>query len=512
MGCISSTTSTIARPDGNGSDFDKRYELLNEIGKGQFASVHKILHRDPPVKHFAAKVMKKGVTVADGVVHMPLSKEALSREVDILRVLEGKKNVITLCGVYESSSKIFIVTELCAGGDLFTYLSSQRSGAISYGDLSWIGYQLLSAVNFCHSHHIMHRDIKPENIMFKHQMDQSPLKLIDFGCGCFMNKKQAGERARPKDSNENEIEFATVFAGTPFYVAPEVFGGCYSYSADVWSIGVIMAVIMAGYPATEVQDAFDLMQELQGRDLRNFPAMPANLPEPYFDFLDRLLNVNANKRESTAVMMNHEFMTRAHDFGTGADENTLLQAHGADGKSPPTNKSADAIEVVHEVLHDQLNQSIGRHATYMNFLHFQTKASVLIAACLSQQQLLKLLVVLEASTTGELGIVKLWEVREALNSIGEADLLEDFGQEGRTYNRYAFEVGKLKSLVTNYDDVPTKKTRRDRNSTVVTGLRGAGNSDQFLNLGADGGGQALKKKKKQMHDIGGSVHGTRAFG
>lgn len=122
MGCISSTTSTIARPDGNGSDFDKRYELLNEIGKGQFASVHKILHRDPPVKHFAAKVMKKGVTVADGVVHMPLSKEALSREVDILRVLEGKKNVITLCGVYESSSKIFIVTELCAGGDLFTYL------------------------------------------------------------------------------------------------------------------------------------------------------------------------------------------------------------------------------------------------------------------------------------------------------------------------------------------------------------------------------------------------------
>lgn len=164
-----------------------------------------------------------------------------------------------------------------------------------------------------------------------------------------------------------------MFAGTPFYVAPEVFGGCYSYSADVWSIGVIMAVIMAGYPATEVQDAFDLMQELQGRDLRNFPAMPANLPEPYFDFLDRLLNVNANKRESTAVMMNHEFMTRAHDFGTGADENTLLQAHGADGKSPPTNKSADAIEVIHEVLHDQLNQSIGRHATYMNFLHFQVR-------------------------------------------------------------------------------------------------------------------------------------------
>ncbi|GMH75829.1 hypothetical protein TrST_g10 [Triparma strigata] len=504
-GCTSiGSSNTITRPDGNGVDFLKIYDFLEEVGRGQFAAVHKVRLHSCPSQCFAAKVMKKGVTFVDGVVHTPLSKEALSREVDILRVLEGKKNVVNLHSVFESPAKIFIVTELCAGGDLFTYLSSQRSGKISFGDLSWIGYQLLSAVDFCHAHHIMHRDIKPENIMFKHQMDQSPLKLIDFGCGCFMNKKQGGERAHSKDSDENEIEFATVFAGTPFYVAPEVFGGCYSYSADVWSIGVIMAVIMAGYPATDVQEAFDLMQEIQGRDLRNFPGMPSNLPEAYFDFLDRLLNVNANRRESTASLMKHDFTRTAHDFGTSEDSQQLLQAHGADGKKKRRPSFLD----------DELTQSIGRHCTYLNFLHFQTKAAVLIAASLTQAQLLKLLVVLEASTMGDLGIVTLWEVREALNSIGEVDLLEDFGQEGRTYNRYAFELAKLKNLVTNYAQVPVPKSPRNRNSTMVAGaglgLPAAGNSAQFLNIGTEAGAKKFTKKKK--FDLGGSVHGTRAFG
>ena len=62
-------------------------------------------------------------------------------------------------------------------------------GAITYSDLAKIGYQLLIAVHHCHSHRVMHRDIKPENIMFKHSMDGSPLKLVDFGCGCYMEEE-----------------------------------------------------------------------------------------------------------------------------------------------------------------------------------------------------------------------------------------------------------------------------------------------------------------------------------
>ena len=115
---------------------------------------------------------------------------------------------------------------------------------------------------------------------------------------------------------------------------------------------------------------------------------------------------------------------------------------------------------------------------------------------------------------GDLGIVTLWEVREALNSIGEVDLLEDFGQEGRTYNRYAFELAKLKNLVTNYAQVPVPKSPRNRNSTMVAGaglgLPAAGNSAQFLNIGTEAGAKKFTKKKK--FDLGGSVHGTRAFG
>ena len=96
--------------------------------------------------------------------------------------------------------------------------------------------------------------------MFKHSFDSSPLRLVDFGCACFLSEEaQSNGYCHGNEMGDDGL-YATLFAGTPFYVAPEVFDRKYSYPADIWSIGVIMCVVMAGYPAEDVEEAFTLMR------------------------------------------------------------------------------------------------------------------------------------------------------------------------------------------------------------------------------------------------------------
>lgn len=98
--------------------------------------------------------------------------------------------------------------------------------------------QIMLAVNYLHTHGIVHRDLKPENFLFEDDSERSLLKLIDFGLSSKV-KKGFGDEAYMMES----------VVGSPYYIAPEVISGKYSHECDIWSIGVIMYVLLAGaYP------------------------------------------------------------------------------------------------------------------------------------------------------------------------------------------------------------------------------------------------------------------------
>jgi calcium-dependent protein kinase len=112
--------------------------------------------------------------------------------------------------------------------------------------------QMLSAVKHLHIHGIVHRDLKPENFLLATNESESEIKLIDFGLSKRFVSKQ---------------DHMHTVVGTPFYVAPEVLKGDYDYQCDVWSLGVILFILLCGYPPFEGNSNKDIFHRVLNQDL-----------------------------------------------------------------------------------------------------------------------------------------------------------------------------------------------------------------------------------------------------
>merc|ERR1719334_1449185 len=141
-------------------------------------------------------------------------------------------NIIKLFETFEDHRNIYLVMELCSGGELFDRIIA--TGHFSEKEAAVLMQQIIRAVYYMHENSICHRDLKPENFLFmtKDPIESNYLKIIDFGLSC-------------KFSPDKVMETK---AGTPYYVAPQVLSGKYDHQSDIWSCGVIMYVLLCGYP------------------------------------------------------------------------------------------------------------------------------------------------------------------------------------------------------------------------------------------------------------------------
>jgi calcium-dependent protein kinase len=150
--------------------------------------------------------------------------------------------------MFEDQSRYYVVSELCAGGELFDYIATRKH--LSESMAAGIIRQVLSAVAYCHEHHIVHRDLKPENLL----LDAPPtntggiqIKVIDFGTSCLCSEN---ERLKKK-------------LGTAYYIAPEVLSMSYNEKCDIWSCGVILYILLSGYPPFAGQTDEEIMQKVK---------------------------------------------------------------------------------------------------------------------------------------------------------------------------------------------------------------------------------------------------------
>jgi calcium-dependent protein kinase len=141
-------------------------------------------------------------------------------------------NIVRLEEVYESHSEIYLVQELCLGGELFDRLDEQPDYHYTEAECARLIKQMLCAVRYLHSKGIIHRDLKLENFLFSSTAKDSELKMIDFGLS--------------KHFRYGEIQHEAV--GTPYTVAPEVIRGSYDERCDIWAIGVISFLLLSGDP------------------------------------------------------------------------------------------------------------------------------------------------------------------------------------------------------------------------------------------------------------------------
>lgn len=247
-----------------------RYEIGKQLGQGTFAKV------------FYARNLTTGLAVAikminkDKVMKVGLM-EQIKREISIMRLVKHP-NVLQLFEVMASKSKIYFVLEYAKGGELFNKIA--KGGKLSEDAARKYFHQLISAVDYCHSRGVYHRDLKPENLLLD---ENENLKVSDFGLSALTESKR-----------QDGLLHTT--CGTPAYVAPEVLSrkGYDGAKADIWSCGVILFVLVAGYLPFHDTNLIEMYRKISRADFR----CPRGFSTELKDLLHRILDPDPSTRIS----------------------------------------------------------------------------------------------------------------------------------------------------------------------------------------------------------------------
>jgi len=212
------------------------YELGDEIGRGGFSVV------------FEAKEKKTGQKVAVKCVQLACQADdeamnALKREIRIMKKV-NHPNILKLYEVFVEEESFYLVMELVPGKELFERIIDR--GQYSERHASNIIRQIVSAVDYLHSNGIAHRDLKPENLLSSGDDENEVIKIIDFG----LSKKFGDEQL-------------VTSVGSPGYVAPEVLTAeIYDKSVDMWSVGVILYILLCGFPPFFADTSTELFKKI----------------------------------------------------------------------------------------------------------------------------------------------------------------------------------------------------------------------------------------------------------
>nr|XP_023880903.1 CBL-interacting serine/threonine-protein kinase 9 [Quercus suber] len=200
-----------------------KYELGKTVGEGSFAKV-KFAKNVENGDNVAIKILDRDQVLRHKMV------EHLKREISTMKLIKHP-NVVKLFEVMASKSKIYIILEFVGGGELFDKIA--KNGRLKEDEARKYFQQLINAVDYCHSRGVYHRDLKPENLLLD---SYGVLKVSDFGLSAFAQQVR-------------EDGLLHTACGTPNYVAPEVLHdkGYDGTASDIWSCGVILFVLMAGY-------------------------------------------------------------------------------------------------------------------------------------------------------------------------------------------------------------------------------------------------------------------------
>ena len=262
---------------------EKDYKLDKEVGEGAFAKVFRATHNESRDKRAVKVISKNGRDIKE-----------LLEEVETLSKL-AHPNIMQIYAVYDNDDKLYIVSEYCQGGELFDMIS--KKGSFCEKDAAFIMKQVLSAICYSHQNHIVHRDLKPENILLEERINDLTIKIIDWGCA----------RALKENETLNQVD------GSPFYIAPEVLAGKYDAKCDVWSCGVILYIILCGYPPFQGDSDDEIFKAVQEGELVFNPEDWGTVSEEAKDLIKKMLTRDPVARISALDCLAHPWFEKSLD-------------------------------------------------------------------------------------------------------------------------------------------------------------------------------------------------------
>jgi len=265
-------------------DIYEKYILENQIGKGHFGVVYLGLNKFNNLKVAIKILNKENMDETDIFL--------VKKEIEILKICKNIGRVVHLYNHYETAKKFFLVFEYCSGNSLYDYLYP-RNFNVSENDAKTIIYHLSSVIYDLELYGICHRDLKIENILLNSNNDIYNLRLTDFGLSCIIGPNE----------KKNEPY------GTLTYVAPEVLKRePYSFEVDLWSLGIITYLLLAGRLPFNNEDNNILMNNIINIEPNYEILNLKNISNEAIDFVKGLLEKNVNKRLNINQVIEHPWL------------------------------------------------------------------------------------------------------------------------------------------------------------------------------------------------------------
>ncbi|KAK5899511.1 calcium/calmodulin-dependent protein kinase type II delta 2 chain isoform X2 [Pseudochaenichthys georgianus] len=321
--------------------FTDEYQLFEELGKGAFSVVRRCV-KISNGQEFAAKIINtKKLSARD--------HQKLEREARICRLLKHT-NIVRLHESISEEGFHYLVFDLVTGGELFEDIVAREY--YSEADASHCIQQILESVQHCHVNGIVHRDLKPENLLLASKLKGAAVKLADFGLAIEVQGDQ-------------QAWFG--FAGTPGYLSPEVLRkDPYGKPVDMWACGVILYILLVGYPPFWDEDQHRLYQQIKA-GAYDFPSPEWDTVTPDAkDLINKMLTINPSKRITAAEALKHPWICQRSTVASmmhrqetveclkkfnarrklkGAILTTLLVTRNFSAAKSLLNKKADAVKV-----------------------------------------------------------------------------------------------------------------------------------------------------------------------
>ncbi|XP_028423488.1 calcium/calmodulin-dependent protein kinase type II subunit gamma isoform X7 [Perca flavescens] len=270
------TTATCTR-------FTDEYQLYEELGKGAFSVVRRCVKKSSGQEYAAKIINTKKLSARD--------HQKLEREARICRLLKHP-NIVRLHDSISEEGFHYLVFDLVTGGELFEDIVAREY--YSEADASHCISQILESVNHIHQHDIVHRDLKPENLLLASKMKGAAVKLADFGLAIEVQGDQ-------------QAWFG--FAGTPGYLSPEVLRkDPYGKPVDIWACGVILYILLVGYPPFWDEDQHKLYQQIKA-GAYDFPSPEWDTVTPEAkNLINQMLTINPAKRITAEQALKHPWI------------------------------------------------------------------------------------------------------------------------------------------------------------------------------------------------------------
>ncbi|KAK8681035.1 hypothetical protein V6N13_053442 [Hibiscus sabdariffa] len=261
----------------------QKFELGRLLGQGTFAKVY-YARNTTTGQSRAIKIIDKEKIMKGGLINQ------IKREISVMRLVKHP-NIVRLYEVMASKSKIYFVMEYVKGGELF---SKVAKGKLKENDARKYFQQLIAAVDYCHSRGVYHRDLKPENLLVD---ENGNLKVSDFGLSAL------------RESRRQDGLLHTT-CGTPAYVAPEVIDmkGYDGAKVDIWSCGVILYVLLAGFLPFHDENLIQLYKKIGKGEYR----CPQWFPPEVRKLLSKILDPNPNQRITVAKLMENSWFKKGY--------------------------------------------------------------------------------------------------------------------------------------------------------------------------------------------------------